>query len=108
MDVDWRRFGGFVQPSGGLLDRIVRRLRGCPHISGGVWVRVSAGGNGFHVQFMCDLDGCDVCRLVFDSPKRFDADCLRPECTRDVLWDSKVYWKGGRGLRLYAGDWEEV
>ena len=66
--------------------------------------RVSPSLNGFHVRFWCFKD-CDLCRLVFDDQARFCFDLKRPVWLRDVLWDFKVYKKGGVVFRLAAGDW---
>ena len=107
-DVDWRRlYNGFIEDSDSLLDVILHRVYRCGHV-GSVKVRDSASGNGFHVVVSCDRCGCDVCRFVFDSAVRVDADMSRPVWTRDVLWDKKFYRKGGGCVEGLVGPWVEV
>ena len=92
-------------------DRLVQCLRGlgkCIHLQS-VQMRVSASGNGYHVDMECSgPDDCYNCRLVFDSPVRLELDLLRPGWTREVLWDRKVYRKGGGVMVGESGIWEMV
>ena len=107
LDLDWRRHGcGWVESADGCLRAVARRVGGCDHLVS-CDVRRSASGNGFHVRLLCGIP-CSICRLVFDSPRRLEADQGRPYYSRDVLWGSKVYRKGGRWVRLEAGEWRGV
>lgn len=85
------------------LRRITYKIRMCPGL---IYLqnRTSPSDNGIHLQFWCLWD-CDRCRLVYDSPWRFKKDLDRPPHSRDVVWSEKVYKKGGRFIRLPAGDW---
>lgn len=53
---------------------------------------LSASMNGVHLEFWCPRN-CDLCRFVFDDPFRYAADLSRPAYTRDVLWQSKSFFK---------------
>jgi hypothetical protein len=61
---------------------------------------------GKHIRMLL-TEPCDLCRLVFDDPKRFGRDMtLRKPYQRNVLKTKKVYVNGDRQLALYAGPWE--
>jgi len=107
-DVDWRRlYNGYVESSDWLVGNMLGRVAKCDHVRC-VKFRDSASGNGFHVEVSCDRVGCDLCRYVFDSAVRVDADMSRPVWTRDVLWDKKYYRKGGGCVEGLVGPWVEV
>ena len=104
IDIDWIRLpNGVIISSDDQLKKTLSRMRSC--VDADVSYRVSASGNGFHIK--CDCRGCDQCRMVFDSPVRWDMDQTRPPETREVLWDSKVYRKGGSRVALKSGEWVE-
>lgn len=44
---------------------------------------------GYHVLIYCKTEGCQLCRVVFDSPKRFENDLRRPAQFQNVLFDEK-------------------
>ena len=106
-DVDWRRTGAYIESSESVLEAVLGHVGRCPHIHG-VRVRRSGGGNGFHVQVSCGGGDCDICRLVFDCPRRLGKDLARPVVTRDVLWDCKTLRKGGGWVVGEAGPWMEA
>ena len=106
--MDWTRLGAYIVSSGDTLRRIILGLAKCPYDDPGVSVRDSPGGNGFHVEVKCSREGCDLCRLVFDSPIRFERDLDRPPRSRDVLWDRKAYRKGGGRMIGVADEWRRV
>jgi hypothetical protein len=45
---------------------------------------------GDHVIIYCKKGGCSLCRLVFDSPKRYAEDLQRPEKCRNILFSKKL------------------
>ena len=107
-DVDFHRFdSGYIVSSSEYADMVLCAVRRCNRVRRVEW-RISASQNGYHIRVHCAGDGCDSCRLVFDSPYRFAMDQRRPQWTRDVLWDRKHYFKGGGCLGLDAGEWETV
>jgi len=106
-DVDWRRTGAYLESSDSILAAVVGRVGSCIGCSG-VDVRHSASGNGYHVKVDCDHTDCYLCRLVFDSPVRLDADLGRPVWSREVLWDLKTFLKGGGWVVGEAGPWRCV
>ena len=108
-DVDPIRFdNGFIVDAVSRLDELLDSVHCCGKVQS-VSSRVSASGNGYHVQIVCfgDID-CYLCRLAFDSPGRLELDLLRPGWTREVLWDRKVYRKGGGVMVGESGLWEMV
>ena len=106
-DVDWLRAqNGYIWPSELLASRCVEKLKKCPKIVR-LENRFSSSGNGQHIRVECTGDPeCYDCRLCFDSPGRFELDLERPEWTREVLWDRKVYRKRGGALIGESGPWE--
>ena len=105
-DIDWVRLvSGYLIPSTKTIEDVLRHVMQCPFIQD-LKYRDSASGNGYHVKVKCSREGCDLCRLVFDSPIRFDMDLTRDASTRDVLWDEKTYTKHGKHLRLRASSWK--
>jgi len=66
--------------------RIVCKIAKCPN-SSLIQIRPSCL-KGVHIKIYCKVN-CDVCRLVFDSPKRFAEDLKRPKKCRNVLFDFK-------------------
>ena len=106
-DIDWERLpNGVIVTAEEKLDRVIKCLGlfGC--IEG--WrIRRSASGNGFHVEAtsLTDCSGCDLCRLVLDSPKRLEEDLKQPVAVRGVLWDRKSYFKRGHWYFGEAGEW---
>lgn len=101
LDLDPVRLpNGFIRAADpGLMDKIKR----CPFLVR-ARVRESASGSGYHIELWCNWD-CDLCRLVYDSPRRFGKDLGRPVWSRDVLWQNKVYRKGGHSLALGPDVW---
>jgi len=108
-DVDPFRFdNGFIVDAVSRLDELLDNVTGCGRVQS-VSCRVSASGNGYHVQVTCGGDSdCYLCRLVFDSPLRLELDLLRPGWTREVLWDRKVYRKGGDVMVGESGPWDKL
>jgi hypothetical protein len=104
IDVDWLRMpNGFLVSSEEQFARILYEMQKCE--ASDLEYRVSGSNNGFHIR--CNCKGCEVCRIVFDSPVRWDMDQTRPPETREVLWDSKVYRKGENKITLKSGEWVE-
>jgi hypothetical protein len=108
-DVDNMRLpnGYLILTGEPLLEDILERLSRCQYIKR-IFFRDSASGNGYHIRLECGVEGCEVCRLAFDSSYRYMLDCLfrRPH-QRNVLWRRKTYPKAGKLLTLDAGDWIE-
>jgi hypothetical protein len=49
---------------------------------------------GVHIKLMCLIE-CELCRIVYDDSRRYALDQLRPEFSRNVLFDSKEFFKNG-------------
>ena len=104
-DVDHKKYpSGFIVSSDELLQAVLKNVSKCPK-AGKVSYRQSSGGDGYHVRVECSEQECGACRLVFDSPLRFSLDLRRPWYSRDVLFDEKMYKKGGKFLQGRAGEW---
>jgi hypothetical protein len=50
-----------------------------------------SNSKGYHIRLRCSIENCDICRLVFDDPKRFDIDSVMPLKYRDFLFQEKIY-----------------
>ena len=106
MDIDPERLpNGYLTLGEDHLAQVLHSVGKCRSVES-VRVRHSSSLCGFHVEVECGREGCDLCSLCLDSPARVDIDLRYPEWTRGVLWDSKVYRKGGHAVRLEAGEWE--
>jgi len=69
--------------------RVVKKIRTCPHLTA-LWFKYSQSLNGYHIELYCEKE-CDKCRLVFDHQRRYFKDLMRPEFSRNVLFE----WKRG-------------
>lgn len=47
---------------------------------------------GFHLKMMCSKH-CEMCRIVFDDAVRFAYDDERPTFSRNVMFDTKEFFK---------------
>ena len=105
-DLDWERLpNGFIVSSDDLLGRVLEKVGKCDKVYD-VKRRVSSSGNGYHVLVSCGSGGgCDICRMVFDSPKRLELDVNDPPWCQNVLWDRKTYVKGDHRMVGVAGEW---
>lgn len=52
-----------------------------------------SSSKGYHILLICSHD-CEVCRMVFDDPKRFEMDSNRDLKFRNTLFTSKEYARG--------------
>lgn len=65
---------------------IIKKIERCNHLKG-----ISAKNSlsrGYHITLYCDQQSCDLCRFVFDDPKRYFIDFKRPAHLQNVLFDN--------------------
>jgi hypothetical protein len=98
LDIDWKRINGIVMPPD--IRHVLQKISSCPYLSE-LYYRESPSSNGYHIMFSC-RDGCEICQLVFDDPKR------AYDFRSNYLFDKKPYRKGGNEIILSAGGWIKV
>jgi hypothetical protein len=55
-------------------------------------ISLSSSLNGYHVELFCNKV-CDLCRFVFDDPRRYQYDLYRPRHKRNVLFRNKLIFR---------------
>jgi DNA-binding Lrp family transcriptional regulator len=85
---------------------IIEKIRRCKYAKA-VYMRESASTNGFHIKIYCSIV-CDICRIVFDDPRRMFFENVNEGKRRNCLWDEKAYYKAKTVVRLRSGEWRRI
>ena len=64
-------------------ERIYNKVQACKH-HGAVMFKDTK--KGFHILLKCDID-CELCRMVFDDPYRYERDFKRKDSRKNVLFE---------------------
>jgi hypothetical protein len=57
-----------------------------------------SNSKGYHVMILCNKQGCDLCRIVFDDQRRLEAEHDRKDIFKNVLFEKKEYCRGKKNL----------